>query len=330
MEFIDKNRNDKFSDLRGLDLKELIYQIECFDLEYRDILNLTKKLTFGIEIEYENYDKIHVDKFINKNFSSWYSTYDGSLTSGGELISPILTDTKQTWKELRKICTHLKENQAINKRSGAHIHVGAHILGKEKQYWINIVKLYTIYESIMFRFFYGDKLNARVNIFRHAEPVANLLKEVLPELQSQKYLNCFDDLLTFGSRYNAINFCNVSFSNGINEEKHKNTIELRCPNGTIEEVIWQNNINTFSKLILASKSENLDQEYLDYNIKEGVIDPDTKFYLYNEIRLKAALEFVDTIFNNNLDKVYFLKQYLKGFESNYGLKELTKAKKFIK
>ena len=41
---------------------------------------------------------------------------------------------------------------------------------------------------------------------------------------------------------------------------------------------------------------------------------------YDEIYLEQALELCDMLFTNNLDKVYFLKQYLKSFqvlEKNY-------------
>lgn len=286
MELIDKNKNDKFSSLRGLDLQELIYQIDCFDLSYRKNLNLPKKLTFGTEIEYENYDKRFVDKYINENLMNWYSGYDGSLFSGGEIISPILTDTRKTWKELRDICTFLKDNKARNECSGAHIHVGSHILNGKIGNWINFIKLYIAYESIMFRFFYGDKINARVNLCKYASPIADVLYNHLEDLKNQENLSDFEEILNFRSRYYAINFSNVKFNNSFNEIKEKNTIELRCPNGTIEEVIWQNNINTFAKLILKAKSENLDEEFLDYKLKDGVIKPYEQFYIYNEIRLK--------------------------------------------
>ena len=49
---------------------------------------------------------------------------------------------------------------------------------------------------------------------------------------------------------------------------------------------------------------------------------------YNKIYLEQALEFADLIFNNNIDKIYFLRQYLKSFESSEI--PLKKAKKFIK
>ena len=34
----------------------------------------------------------------------------------------------------------------------------------------------------------------------------------------------------------------------------------------------------------------------------------------SKIYVDDALEFVDLIFDNNMDKIYFLRQYLKSFE----------------
>ena len=52
------------------------------------------------------------------------------------------------------------------------------------------------------------------------------------------------------------------------------------------------------------------------------------YKLYNEIDIEEALEFSDLIFDNNLDKVYFLIQYFKNFD--YAYQPLIKAKKFTK
>ena len=48
-------------------------------------------------------------------------------------------------------------------------------------------------------------------------------------------------------------------------------------------------------------------------------------FIYKNIFLTQAIEFVDLIFNNNLDKIYFLRQYLKSFEEK---DSYEKAKKF--
>ena len=47
---------------------------------------------------------------------------------------------------------------------------------------------------------------------------------------------------------------------------------------------------------------------------------------YNEINLKKAIELGDLIFDNNLDKVYFLRQYIKSFTTSRNERE--KAKQF--
>ena len=49
---------------------------------------------------------------------------------------------------------------------------------------------------------------------------------------------------------------------------------------------------------------------------------------YNEIVLPQALELADLIFQNNYDKIYFLRQYLKSFETS--TQELEKANTFVK
>ena len=47
---------------------------------------------------------------------------------------------------------------------------------------------------------------------------------------------------------------------------------------------------------------------------------------YNSINLNKAIELADLIFDNNLDKVYFLRQYLKNFATSKN--EDEKAKQF--
>ena len=55
-----------------------------------------------------------------------------------------------------------------------------------------------------------------------------------------------------------------------------------------------------------------------------------RFDYYDEVFLDQALEFCDLIFDNNYDKVYFLKQYLKSFEFEYRKKSYSRAKELTK
>ena len=46
--------------------------------------------------------------------------------------------------------------------------------------------------------------------------------------------------------------------------------------------------------------------------------------------IEEALEFVDLVFDNDLDKVYFLRQYIKNYEENFKINKAVMAKRFVK
>ena len=51
---------------------------------------------------------------------------------------------------------------------------------------------------------------------------------------------------------------------------------------------------------------------------------------YNEVNIEEALEFADLVFDNDLDKVYFLRQYIKNYEENFKTNKAVMAKRFVK
>ncbi len=65
--------------------------------------------------------------------------------------------------------------------------------------------------------------------------------------------------------------------------------------------------------------KSLDEYFLDYKLEKG----SDKFAL-----LPKALELADIIFDNDLDKMYFLKQYKKDFSFIEEKKEKTKVMSF--
>ena len=125
--------------------------------------------------------------------------------------------------------------------------------------------------------------------------------------------------------YQAINLNNATSRFSI---RHNNTIEFRTPNGTLEPVIWQNNLNLFLALINYAKSTKFDEDIIlkRYQSIKGKID----IKLYSQIYLKQAIELADLIFDKNIDKVYFLRQYLKGFQETEQYDDFVKARTFIK
>ena len=104
-------------------------------------------------------------------------------------------------------------------------------------------------------------------------------------------------------RRQSINFKNVNWNN-LDFNLDRNTIEFRCPNGTIEETIWQNNINTVLHLM---RLKEVDEEFLDYKLRKKT----NGFLTEKNQKFRESLELVDILFSNNLDKINFLHQFSK-------------------
>ena len=327
--YLDPNSNSKLSDLSGLDLQELISLIDKYYLVYRKKLGIDKDYTFGFEIEFSHADFDTIEESMSNYglLDKWETTTDSSLFHGMEIISPVLCDKKKCWREFYKICEIISPVNEAGKEAGSHIHIGSHLLGDKKRNWLQFIKLWSVYENIMYRFLYGEYLEGRPRILEFAEPVSRKLNSLYERFINEKSSldNIIHTLLTTVDRYSAVEFQNVDKKHLEKYKKH-NTIEFRAANGTIDPVIWQNNLNTLMNLLLYSKSSKYNLDIIE---KRATIT-DYKFELYDEIYLDQALEFCDLVFNNNFDKVYFLKQYLKSFEFQNYKKEYSKAKSITK
>lgn len=329
---MNNNTNIMFSDLSLRDKQDLLFNLKNYILTYRNILSLDTNITFGVEIEFENCSMLDVKHIFNEyNIDNWIVKKEPSIISGGEINSPILRDSINTWNDLKKVCNILKESGArITENCGGHIHIGSNILGNDINNWMNFIKVIIAFEKILFRFGYGENNKERHAIRKYAYPISYLLKELLilsntdfNNMTTNEFLELIKSKV---SKRSAVNFNKVHI-NTLHYPKN-NTIEFRFPNGTIEEVIWQNNINTFTKVLLAIKNNKIDMDLVSYYMDEVKQVNNTNLLLksYNDIYLDTALIFVDMIFDNYLDKLYFLRQYLKDFNCDFSY---SYSKKFI-
>lgn len=321
--------NDTLSKMKGKDLQELLINLSDYQLQLRNNLNIENKTTIGLELEFEKANLYNIEKEIhNSELKEWMLKTDLSLYKGGEINSPILKDRERSWQELTTICKIVKEYAVIDKHSGGHIHIGAHILGDNIESWINFIKIWSIYENIIFRFTYGEQNDARESLVKYAYPIAPLMWHSYLELKEKEKLELFTVLSRITpARRQAVNITNISIEE-INEVYNKNTIEFRCPNGTLNPIIWQNNVNLLVKLLEYTKSPKFNHDMID---KRQMINQNKymNLYWYKEVFLQQALELSDMIFDNNLDKIYFLKQYFKDYgnnqeQSDLKVKSLTK------
>ncbi len=316
-EYINPSDNDILSKMPKDELENLLNHLNTYYLSLRDSLKIDENITFGIELEFEKVNKIY-EKYPEINltlyeyglYNKWQLKYDSSLIDGGELISPICTDNKEIWQEISSICEIIDKYGQILYNCSNHIHIGAHILEGELETFMNLLKLWSVYEKIIFRFGYGEYLTARSSI-RYAKPVAENFKEDYELINKMNYNLYRAVMKSAHERNQAVNFKETYY---FDRKEDKNTIEFRCPNGTNNPVIVQNNVNFFVKLLNYCKNPNFDNEKIQ---KRNEINGDkyNELKCYNEIYLEEALELADMLFDNNLDKMYFLRQYLKNFET---------------
>ncbi len=315
--FIKPNNNDQLSKLNGPDLQTLIILIDEYYLQLRSCLGFEEAITFGLELEAENAMKEKIDKQLYKNLpqSGWITKHDGSLHNGVEINSPILRDKETTWKNLYTVCSIVESHAAIDNNSGGHIHIGAQILGNNKEAWLNFLKLWAVYENIIFRFTYGNFLTARPSLLKYAKPIAQTLWQDLQELKKDNSSLERIIIKISHEKRQAVNFNNIldEHYDKLCDICDKNTIEFRCPNGSLNPVIWQNNVNLFVKLLTYSKSTSFNDDLVEQRYRANS-DKFANLKLYDEIYLEQVLELCDMLFTNNLDKVYFLRQYLKSMQ----------------
>lgn len=302
---------NKFSRLSKIDLKELFLFLENYYIKYRYRLGINKKITFGVEIEFDDYENYLDTYYFLEDNNIFYNIFEEQSVKGFEINSCILIDTINDWIDLRKICQFLRKNKATTNKgnAGGHIHVGLQIFKNEENF-DKFLKCYMLYEDILNRFFCGEYINIRKN----AKYYAALCKN-----------NVYNSE-TYSERKKALYLDKINFK----RFKERNTIEFRRPNGTLNEIIWQNNINAIIKMILTINKDNFDMEYIDYNINKDIdrikYKPDSAYH--SEINIKKVLEFVDMFYVENIDKLNFLKQYFKNYELTLQKKELIRTKKF--
>ena len=333
-----KNSNTMLSKLNNKQKEELLDYLDEFEFKYLPSINLPNNLNFGIEIESENGNKSAIRRIMkdeynafctstltkkkDNDYSRWQISNDGSLDNGIELSSPIFKDEKETWIEIKNVCEMLKNNNAVaTNKTGAHVHFNISFLGNDCQNYIRLFKLYTIYENILIKFGYGETKKARPGLFKYAKPCSQKLYKEMYFIENAINLSDLGMWLYY-EKHTAMNLRNTNF-NDVNDER-KNTIEFRSANGTINYIIWQNIINTYGHLFMSAKNTDLDMEFLDYKLKTYYEKKCNMNNFYDKTFLKSALEFVDIIFDNNYDKLMFLKQYLSENDS-IKLKEKVKT-----
>lgn len=129
-------------------------------------------LMFGIELEYENgaegtlteenfgeplceqgllrwsdQQDYHAD---SQETQRWRWESDASV-SGGEVITPVLRDNRDSWNTLAEVVERMRDNGAqVSARVGGHIHIDSSEIGDDAE-WARFAKIITYFEDELVR-----------------------------------------------------------------------------------------------------------------------------------------------------------------------------------
>jgi len=258
-------------------------------------LGLPENLTFGIELEAEGLiaDKAkRVFDYIkekNPNIKDWVIKKDGSLENGTEIVSPILTDRKETVHQIEYVSKIMQDvGFQETDTCGGHIHFGADFLdigdgqGPEKALK-NLRMIWKEGEELFYKMSNGEGKVTRSGDSMYASGIADILddeNEVMQRLQE--------------SRRRGVNFCNL-------KPGGKNTIEFRLSNGTIDPEEVKQNIYLFGRLMVVSKDMAICPEKYEkkvINLKNRDI---------SEAEKEEAL--LDLLFENEAEKDVYRRRW---------------------
>lgn len=290
-------------------------EITFANLKERKILTLPPNINFGLEIELNDVDFSEVERLIENHFDGFCVHTDQSLGSfGAEVATPVLQNTKETWNILKKISKTLNHVHPSFKNASFQVTFDV----DSDEFISKFLKFFMVYEDIVYRFSLGFDTDFRESINTYALPIRPFIIEEFVTKQNLK-----NDESRVPKCLKDSKRCALSFKVSENSEGQM-LLEFRTPNGTIDMSLWQNYVTTFYAMMNYVKSKQFDEEKIDAQIEEifyhqvlpySFVVPDT----YKEINLEKALEFSNLIFKQELDKLYFLKQYLgKDYEKIQG------------
>ncbi len=297
-------------------------------------LGLPKYFKFGIELEADNVRTKGKNGLYTGESAKYITDHNWHMATkneeilvskgGAELVSPILHDTKQDWKNISDICKHIKKfpgengNKVVtNNKCGLHIHFDADCLLKDPNRIKNFMRLYAESEELLYKMC-NDKNNpmrkeAINKNFKGFNMISALWrkgmaaptgKKILEQIQngtlkvSYKKFNKFRMLASKYKlderRYAGINLTNIGNSK-------KNTIEFRMANGTLNPDIIKQNIFLYASLIDTSI------KITDYpKIYENKLNA---FYNTNISEKQKVENFLNLIMENTEDRQIFIDRW---------------------
>ncbi|MDD2377000.1 MAG: amidoligase family protein, partial [Clostridia bacterium] len=303
------------------ELKKLIIQTNF--KKYKTKLDINPNITIGYEVEVEGVsphiiknilannevkDTLFKKQSINPNLSRWGIKYDPTVSTGVELVSPILMDNEKDWKDLKDVIDMLKSvGGKIDGQCGGHIHIGSNILGTDGKAWENFLTIWSECESSIYKISNPANEDFRDGVGEFASPTKSIIDEILKK--GSVKLDTHEDVKKMAEQYSRMYIPNKTKSGrykGLNlkpiSDGKQNTVEFRMPNGQLDAIEVQRNIELFARIMEVSKKISIEPEY-----KKEIFDKMKNKETTEEEKLMCLL---DLSFNNIVDKAIYYERYL--------------------
>lgn len=325
-------------------------------------LNCEEYLRFGFEIEAlisESFIKLNMmklddsDYFNNKGFfgtgemilydDNEYGGVDNCI--GGEVVTPILKDSEETWIDITKVCEYLNRYASLTDHCSVHINIGAEALGSDYKNWYNFLKIIAAFEPEIYKYMCnGEQIRdcAISGGFRNgfAMPIAENIREGLKKSDEENVSdintllnNCkFNGEFTY-RKDKSISLKGIYIDNNrtlkeeeLNENVYGRRIEFRMSNGTFSPQIIQNQIFLINRLIQISRNLTKEQEKVLDEIIKKVLPSNYNLILTPDRTIDCA----NFLFDNDNDKLQFIYTVLNLIKNQNELSDKVKVLELIK
>lgn len=256
-------------------------------------------IPFGLEIEAENIPFDEGKRVLRHKIDEhWIIGDDRSLDNGGiELSSPLIPNTKDAFIQLKKIASTLEHLNATYTHASLQINLDAY------QFTCNdilyLLKLFSIYENIIYCFSTGEDDYIRISAGSNASPLARLFKSEYEE----NIINSYRPFIN-----NKLFALSLKTKTQSKDDPIK-VIEFRTPNGTSNFNLWMNYIVFFSAFLKCIEKNNFDKKYIDYLFRrEKFMKTFDDYIAIDEI---GANELANLIYQDEVEKDYFYSQYFE-------------------
>ena len=184
--------------------------------------------TFGMEFEIQGLSPARASDVLNsagiacnatrathETAESWKAVYDGSVSSGAEVVSPILNPARLN--EAHKVTKALKDHGArVDRATGFHVHIGLNAFTNQESIAQFIRNYYAMHHAIA-ALVAPSRLNNR-----YCAVLPQSVAERQAEFTAQGQSGAFN-----GNRYTSLNL----------ESMHRHgTVEIRLHQGTLNGV----------------------------------------------------------------------------------------------